>query len=235
MDTTQRTPRVRDNEWTVGVLIDHGPAPFRFEKDNYPTYFARILVRESDDQAKRAQAVMDDVRRPGIDGRSTTSRGWSPNQVMQTLWGTDLKRAIEESKSHAKVGEQVAARILKREPVDVPGVGKTYNNIWEVETPAFVNQRQATAKRILEDVVAARQAGKAHPALAGIYLMIRGAEEVARHNFGDSQDQKRFVDQVRHVLFRAIERNGLSHAIEPPASGAPTNERIDSLPRVPER
>jgi putative DNA primase/helicase len=165
-------PRIRDNDWVVGHLVEHGPAKYQFEDANSLSYYVKLRTR--DEAGERF------------------------------LWGADLKRAIKESKSRVKVGQVVAARLVGREALaprgrsdpDIP----SYRNRWEVETPQFVAQRVATAKKILEDPVKARRDGAAHPELAGLYLALRGAELIAKHRYPDVKDQERFVTRVREAL-----------------------------------
>ncbi len=165
-------PRIRDNDWVVGHLVEHGPAKYQFEDSNSLSYYMKLRTR--DEAGERI------------------------------LWGADLKRAVRESKSRVKVGQVVAARLVGREALAPRGTPDPdipqYRNRWEVETPQFVAQRVATAKKILEDPVKARRDGAAHPELAGLYLALRGAELIAKHRYPDVKDQERFVTRVRETL-----------------------------------
>src|SRR3984957_7532140 len=141
-------PRVRDNDWIVGELLAYGEAKYRFDELASPSYYVRLRTAENEQGARR-RAEEADARGYGIDERDVR-RPWSPDDGgVRILWGSDLKRAIAESKSHVKVGQIVAARIARRERLYLeshqkrPGGGEpTYRNRWEVETPPFVAQRQ---------------------------------------------------------------------------------------------
>lgn len=170
-------PRIRDNDWVVGHLVEHGPAKYQFDESASLSYYLKLRTR--DEAGERI------------------------------LWGADLKRAVRESRSRVKVGQVVAARLVGREalaprPKSDPDIPQ-YRNRWEVETPQFVAQRVATAKKILEDPVKMRREGAAHPELAGLYLALRGAELIAKHRYPDTKDQERFVTRVREALAQNLE------------------------------
>jgi hypothetical protein len=208
-------PRVRDNDWIVGRLVEHGAAKYHFEEDNSLSYFVRLQTQETE-QAARRRSEAEDRARPGIDSQNRPRRPTIDDGGIRTLWGADLKRAIEESKSHVRVGQVVAARLVGREPL-APYTGKAgsrpanpqipnYRNRWEVETPQFIDERAKTARRILDNPVEARREGNSHPELAATYLVIRGAELLAKHRYPHPDDQKRFVERVREVLVASAER-----------------------------
>ena len=54
--------------------------------------------------------------------------------------------------------------------------------------------------------VGAREAVRDHPELAGTYLYLKAAEEVARQKIRDPQDQRRFVETVRGALADSVAR-----------------------------
>src|SRR5271167_2095647 len=136
-------PRIRDNDWIVGELLAHGAANYRFDELASPSYYVRLRTQENEQGARRRTEEVDRAG-GGIDGREER-RPWSPDDGgVRILWGGDLKRAIEESKSQVKVGQIVAARIVRRERLyleshqKTPGSGQpAYRNRWEVETPQF--------------------------------------------------------------------------------------------------
>ncbi len=159
-------PRIRDNDWVVGELLSPllMQANYRFDElSASPSYYVRLRTLETEQGARRRAQEADRAGRE-IDGREER-RAWSPDDGgVRILWGTDLKRAIEESKSHVKVGQIVAARIVARERLYVESTTKTrgeasknsYRNRWEVETPQFVAQRQKFARAVNENYQGAR-------------------------------------------------------------------------------
>src|SRR5258707_1783362 len=117
-------PRIRDNDWVVGELLAHGEANYRFDELASPSYYVRLRTLETEQGAHRRAQDADRAGRE-IDGREER-RPWSPDDGgVRILWGTDFKRAIEESKSHVKVGQIVAARIVARDRRYVESTTKT--------------------------------------------------------------------------------------------------------------
>jgi hypothetical protein len=231
-DRHNSAPRIRDNEWIVGRLLEHGSAKYQFEEDNSLSYFMRLRTEETAEAARRR--IEDQERAgPGTDGQNRPRRPTHADGGVRTLWGADLKRAIEHSKSHVKVGQIVAARLIGREPLyaigkPTPGPSKqeipNYRNRWEVETPQFIVERAKTARQILDNPIEARREGKSHPELAGTYLALRGAEIIAKHRYPHPDDQRKFVDRVRAALTLSAEPSApaappeqASHTSEPPA------------------
>ena len=47
---------------------------------------------------------------------------------------------------------------------------------------------------------------RSHPELAGTYLYLRGAQEIATKRIRDPQDRKKFVALVRSALADSVER-----------------------------
>jgi hypothetical protein len=113
----------------------------------------------------------------------------------QVLWGTDLERAIRESKSHAKVGDAVGVRIVSREKLD----GDRTWNRWQVDKAIHIVKERRVAREILEDPVTARRAGKDGATLTGSYLLVTAAELLARAQFTDEPSRKDFVTRVREA------------------------------------
>jgi hypothetical protein len=133
------------------------------------------------------------------------------------LWGADLKRAIEESKSHVKVGQIVAARIVRREQLYVephkekPGGSRqpAYRNRWEIETPQFVAQRQRFARQVNDSYQSARRRGADDPESLALYLIQDGARRLAEQRFANPEDQQKFLSRVRNFFEASPERESL--------------------------
>ena len=199
-------PRVRDNDWIVGELLSHGEANYRFEELGSRSYFVRLRTQETEEGARRRTEEAD-RRSPGIDGRDER-RPVSPDDGgVRILWGSDLKRAIEESKSHVKVGQIVAARIVRRERLYLeshqkrPGGGEPrYRNRWEVETPPFVAQRQKFARAVNDSCQSGRRSGVDDPESIALYLIHDGAWRLAEQRFANAEDQQKFLSRVRNFF-----------------------------------
>jgi hypothetical protein len=208
-------PRVRDNDWIVGEFLSHGEANYRFEKLGSQSYFVRLRTQETEEGARRRIEEADRFG-PGIDGRDER-RPWSPDDGgVRILWGSDLKRAIEESKSQVKVGQIIAARIVRREPLYLEshqkrpgGAEPTYRNRWEVETPQFVAQRQKFARAVNDSYQSGRRRGADGPESFALYLIHDGARRLAEQRFANAEDQQKFLSRVRNFFEASPEREAL--------------------------
>ena len=129
---------------------------------------------------------------------------------MRILWGTDLKRAIEESKSHVKVGQIVAARIVRRERLYLESHAKTrgedrknsYRNRWEVETPQFVAQRQKFARAVNDSYQGARRSGIDDPESFALYLIHDGARRLARATICERRGSTKVLKPRAHTSLK---------------------------------
>ena len=208
-------PRVRDNDWIVGELLSHGEANYRFEELGSRSYFVRLRTQETEEGARRRIEEADRLG-PGIDGRDDRRPRSPDDGGVRILWGSDLKRAIEESKSHVKVGQIVAARIVRRERLYLeshqkrPGGGEPrYRNRWEVETPPFVAQRQKFARAVNDSYQSGRRSGVDDPESFALYLIHDGARRLAEQRFANAEDQQKFLSRVRNFFEASPEREAL--------------------------
>lgn len=208
-------PRVRDNDWIVGELLSHGEANYRFEELGSRSYFVRLRTQETEEGARRRIEEADRLG-PGIDGRDDRRPRSPDDGGVRILWGSDLKRAIDESKSHVKVGQIVAARIVRRERLYLEshqkrpgGAEPTYRNRWEVETPQFVAQRQRFARQVNDSYQSARRRGADDPESLALYLIHDGARRLAEQRFANAEDQQKFLSRVRNFFEASPEREAL--------------------------
>jgi len=209
-------PRIRDSDWVVGELLAHGEANYRFDELASRSYFVRLRTQENEQGARRRTEEADRGDR-WIDGREER-RPWSPDDGgVRILWGTDLRRAIAESKSQVKIGQIVAARVVKRERLYFESPGKAaangpsnaYRNRWEVETPQFVAQRQKFARAVNENYQGARRRGIDDPESFALYLVHDGARRLAEQRFANAEDQQKFLARVRAFFAASPEREAL--------------------------
>lgn len=169
----------------LGALVDHGRAPYRHNDQAEMSYFVKL----------------------------ETERG------ARTIWGVDLERALRESLTQPRQGDAVGVRATRREPVTVKvkqrdAEGRVlqeqsqtaHRNHWMVEKQAFFTERAQAASMVRDASKDARQGVKAHPELAGTYVYLQGAKELAKKRIRDPQDQKRFVATVRTALADSIAR-----------------------------
>jgi hypothetical protein len=135
------------------------------------------------------------------------------------LWGKDLERAMKESQSQAKVGDQIAARPVKTESVTImerhrDSEGRIVSqkekharrNQWVVEKAKFYADRQRLARRLRDSQLEARETVREHPELKSTFLSIQAAQEFAAQRIKDPKDRERFLVQLRAVMAASIQR-----------------------------
>lgn len=195
--------RERGRTLQVGRLIDHGPAPYRHDPRNDPSYFVRIETPTGE----------------------------------REIWGVDLERALNESLSRPRIGDEIGVRALRREAVkirrpehDAEGrmIGtstvEAHRNGWIVEKREFFRERSQAA-RVLRDASVDRQhAVKQHPELLGTYLQLHAAELAAK-TLRNPEDRERFVASVRAALADSVARG---EPLSPVPIKEPAMERSSS-------
>lgn len=177
-------PRERGRTLQVGRLVDHGPAPYRHDHRNDPSYFVRIETPSGE----------------------------------REIWGVDLQRALNESLTRPRIGDEIGIRALRRDAVkirrpehDAEGrlVGTTavdtHRNGWIVEKREFFRERSQAARVLRDASVDRQQAVKQHPELLGTYLQLHAAELAAK-TLRNPEDRQRFVSSVRTALADAVAR-----------------------------
>ena len=134
------------------------------------------------------------------------------------IWGVDLNRALKESLTRPKIGDEIGLRGVRRDTVTVREIerdpeGKVvgqkplgvHRNRWIVEKQEFFTERAAAARTLRDSSVDPKQAARRHPELVGTYLQMHAAQLAARQ-FRDPQDQEKFVSLVRSALADAVAR-----------------------------
>lgn len=184
-DDGPRERREQPRGWINGTLLEHGPANYRNDPAEPPSYFVKL----------------------------ETERG------ERTVWGVDLERALKQALSRPQVGDAVALRAVRREPVTVRaravnGRGEIvgtqaldkHRNRWIVEQQQFLEARAAAAAVFADPKVEAREGARKHPELLGSYLHLQSAKALAIERIRDREDQAVFVERVRRVLTQSIAR-----------------------------
>jgi len=139
--------------------------------------------------------------------RIETARG------VQTVWGVDLDRALRESLSQPKRGDEIVLRAVRRDAVTVRREGadndvlekSAHRNRWSIETKKFLQERQRIAQVLRDASIPAMQGAREQPELVGAYMQVRAAE-LAAQQFRERTDRERFVSLVRTALADAVAR-----------------------------
>jgi Large polyvalent protein-associated domain 7 len=139
-------------------------------------------------------------------------------QGEREIWGVDLKRALQESLTQPKIGDEIGLRAVRRDTVTVREIerdseGKVvgqkplgvHRNRWIVERQEFFEERTTAARTFRDPSVDPKQAARRHPELVGTYLQMHAAQIAARQ-LRDPQDRERFESLVRTALADAVAR-----------------------------
>jgi hypothetical protein len=154
----------------------------------------------------------------------------------RTLWGWEIEKALADSRTKPKIGDQVGVRengidpmtFLHRERDERNRVIKewradTPRDHWIIEKREFFNERAAAAKALRDPRTLRHEAIRNHPELNGAYWALDGAVKTAARANLDPVSRQRFVDMVREALAFTIERG------EPPPKEIPKH----ASPRAP--
>jgi hypothetical protein len=137
----------------------------------------------------------------------------------ETLWGKDFERAIRQSLSHVKVGDQIGINHAGFNPVTVTARRQdesgnytrreeiaAIKNRWVVERQDFLQEREELARVVRDPTVSPRQATQLHPELAGTYTELQAAKIMGDANYKHRVDAEKFVGRFRNELANEIAR-----------------------------
>ncbi len=162
---------------------------------------------------------------------------------VREIWGVDLQRALKESLTNPKTGDEVGLRAVRRDAVKVPVAERdeygtvvretpleTHRNHWILEKQEFFAKRAAAARTVRDVSMDPKEAARRHPELVGTYLQMRAAELAAKQ-FRDPQDRATFVARIRAALADAIARGEPLNPVRlrerpPPARAAPSPSEL---------
>ena len=157
---------------------------------------------------------------------------------VREIWGVDLQRALKESLTNPKNGDEVGLRAIRRDAVKVQVAERdengavlrenpleTHRNHWIIEKREFFTERAAAARTVRDTSVEPKAGARRHPELVGTYLQMRAAE-LAAQKFQDPADRATFLTRVRAALADRIARGEPMNPIllrdrPPPAKAAP--------------
>jgi hypothetical protein len=143
---------------------------------------------------------------------------------IETMWGTDLERAVARSKTQLKIGTLVGVRRVGSEAVTIPAREgerttdrqRTFNRArWMVESVSFFAQSAKQAKRDVKARLEDRRAMAERPELRSAFVSLTVAERFAEQHIRDPRDRELFVRQLRAVM-EASARNAGPRPAQPP-------------------
>lgn len=139
-----------------------------------------------------------------------TSRG------PETLWGTDLERAILRSESQPKIGAMVGVQRVGSDAVTIPArqwertterQRTFYRARWRVEDVTYLAKSRQAAERAVKVRLEDKRAMAERPELRSAFISLRVAQEYAERNIRDARDRELFVSRVKAVMAASV-RNG---------------------------
>jgi len=131
----------------------------------------------------------------------------------ETLWGTDLERAILRSASQPKIGSMVGVQRVGSEPVTIPardGERRTeqqrtfYRARWRVEGIAYLARSMQSAERQVKARLEDKRAMAERPELRNAFISLHVAQEYAERNIRDQRDRELFVARVKAVMAASV-------------------------------
>jgi hypothetical protein len=123
---------------------------------------------------------------------------------VRVAWGADLKRAIEESKTKAKVGDKVVVERVGSKPTSTD----RRMTIWRVEEASYAPDRAREARRARDLLMDEQATLRAHPELRSTYLNLRAMETMAERRIRDPAERERLLAVVKEAI-EASNRNGV--------------------------
>lgn len=156
----------------------------------------------------------------------------------QTLWGVDLERAIVESSTGVKVGDDVSIENLGSRPVTVKSLrrdadGKaiderisTHRNRWLIEKTAYFEQRAERAGAFRNGQAARRELEDRYPDLTGAIIGLWLGEQFAERLIERPEDRERVVALVKERIAQALERG---QAVDAPRLKEEVRERLQVI------
>ena len=139
-----------------------------------------------------------------------TSRG------PETVWGTDLERAIERSHSQPKLGAMVGVQRVGSDAVIIPPRAgdrtsdrqRTFHRTrWMVEDVVYLAQSKQRAERAVKARLDDKRAMTERPELRSAFISLHMDQRYAERHSRDPRDREQFVTRVKAVMAASV-RNG---------------------------
>ena len=157
----------------------------------------------------------------------------------RTVWGVDLERALAESKTDVKPGDQVTIENQGSKPVTVTTavrndagqvVGEkainTHRNAWVVEKPTYFDERAEKAAAFRNGDRAKQELVAQYPDLTNAIATMRLGELFAEKLIERPEDRRRVVNSLRDTLADALDRG---ETIQAPKIKEATVRKLDKI------
>lgn len=134
----------------------------------------------------------------------------------ETLWGTDLERAISRSESQPKIGAMVGVQRVGSDRVTIPAregdrssdrQRTFYRARWRVEEATYLARSMQSAERAVKARLEDKRAMAERPELRSAFISMHVAQQYAEQNIRDPRDRELFVSRVKAVMAASV-RNG---------------------------
>lgn len=134
----------------------------------------------------------------------------------ETLWGTDLQRAILRAESQPKIGAMVGVQRVGSDAVTIPAREgeratdrqRTVRRArWRVEEITYLARSMQTAQRAVKARLEDKRAMTERPELRSAFISLHVAQKYAERNIRDPRDRDLFVSRVKAVMAASV-RNG---------------------------
>ena len=135
------------------------------------------------------------------------------------LWGVDLERALAQSQSGVKPGDDITVQRWGAQPATVRApvrdhLGKiigeqplhTHRNRWRVELTAHLAQLAGKAAAVRAGVLDKTALATRFPELTNVIASLQLGELFAQKLLTHATDRQRFVDTLREMLANAVQR-----------------------------
>lgn len=208
----RQNPRNRSSAPTVGLLLDHGAAPYQFDPQRGMSYYVRLKT-----EAGERTLWGNDLERALAESRSGARVG-------------------DTVVLHQRGVQPVTIRVPDPEAQD-GSIGEkkfvTHRLVWSVETTQYVEALNRKATMFRNPQVKQEDLLSEYPDLAGAVGVLKLGEQFAKRLTPHADDQARMVQAIRNRLADAIaqgqeinlpqQRLRASH-IHQRARSAPTRE-----------
>lgn len=170
---------------TVGTLIEHGAAPYKFNDDNDMNYYVKL-------QTNRGERTLW-----GVDLERAVAESKTSAQIGDVVGVENLGN------------RPVTVKVRKRdnEGREVVEEIQTHRNAWVVEAKEYFQEQSAKAEAVRTNGHGARlDLAKQHPELAETALILSVGDKVAASKFEREEDRARFRQALQETLAQAVEQ-----------------------------